>query len=47
MARKFCITTKGLSPEQKKEFATDLSKFVKEKKSQFDEESQDNQESGT
>ena len=41
MARKFCITTKGLSPEQKKEFATDLTKFVKEKKSQFDEESQE------
>lgn len=38
MARKFCITTKGLSPEQKKEFATDLSKFVQEKKEQFHDE---------
>ena len=37
MARKFCITTKGLSPEQKKEFATDLTKFVLDKKIQFEE----------
>ena len=44
MARKFCITTKGLTPEQKKEFATDLSKFVEEKKSQFEEESQEKPE---
>lgn len=44
MARKFCITTKGLSPEQRKEFATSLNKFVEEKKSQFQGDSQEKPE---
>lgn len=41
MPKKFCISTKGLSKEQRKEFATDLNEFVQEKKEQFNEESQE------
>ena len=38
MSKKFCISTKGLSKEQRKDFATDLAKFVQEKKEQFQDE---------
>jgi len=41
MHKKFCISTKGLSKDQRKELATELSELVKEKKSQFKEENQE------
>ena len=41
MIKKFCITTKGLSKDQKQEFATELNEFVQQKKSQFEQEAQE------
>lgn len=38
MPKKFCVSTKGLTKDQRKEFATDLNEFVKNKKSQFEKE---------
>ena len=38
MVKKFCVSTKGLSKEQKQEFATELNEFVQQKKEQFIEE---------
>ena len=38
--KKFCVTSSGLTKEQRKEFATELNEFVKDKKAQFKEESQ-------
>ena len=35
MTKKFCISTNGLSKDQKHEFATELNEFVQKKKKQF------------
>jgi len=45
MTKKFCISTKGLSKNQKHEFATELDEFVEKKKKQFIK--QDKEESET
>ncbi len=37
MPKKFCVSTKGLSKDEKKEFATELNDFVTNKKSEFEE----------
>ena len=44
MPRKFCVNTKGLSKDERKEFATELNKFVEGKKTDFKERRQENQE---
>jgi len=44
MGKKFCISTKGLSKDQKQEFATELSEFVQKKKKQFTNQDQEDQE---
>ena len=36
MPKKFCVSTKGLSKDERKEFATDLNDFVAYKKSDFE-----------
>lgn len=38
MPKRFCVTTKGLTPEQSKEFANDLNDLVKEKMEKFEAE---------
>ena len=38
MPKRFCVTTKGLSPEQSMEFANDLNDLVKKKMEKFDAE---------
>jgi len=37
LPKKFCVNTKGLKPEERKEFATELNKFVSDKKDEFEE----------
>ena len=37
MPKKFCVNTKGLNPEERKEFATELNDFVADKKADFKE----------
>lgn len=44
MPKKFCVNTKGLSKDERKEFATELNKFVEEKKAGFKERRQEKQE---
>ena len=45
MAKKrFCVPTKGLSKDESKEFATELNEFVKDKKAEFIERRQEQQE---
>ncbi len=44
MGKKFCISTKGLSKEQKQEFATGLNEFVQKKKKQFIKQDQEGSE---
>ena len=41
MVKKFCISTKGLSKDQKQEFATELDEFVRQKKKQFTKQDQE------
>jgi len=36
MPKKFCINTKGLTSAERKEFATELDKFVSKKKTQIE-----------
>ncbi len=43
MVKKFCISTKGLSKDQKHEFATELSEFVHKKKKQFTTQNHEDQ----
>ncbi|MEX1053883.1 MAG: hypothetical protein WEC35_05725 [Nitrosopumilaceae archaeon] len=45
MPKKFCVNTKGLSSEERKELATDLNKFVETKKAKFEEQRQESEES--
>lgn len=40
MPRRFCVNTKGLRPDEKKELATSLNKFVETKKAEFEERRQ-------
>ena len=35
MPKRFCIKTKGLTADERKEFATELDKFVTKKKTQI------------
>ncbi len=44
MVKKFCISTKGLSKDQKQEFATELNEFVQKKKEQFVKQDQEESE---
>jgi len=44
MVKKFCVSTKGLSKDQKQEFATELNEFVQQKKEQFIQEDQEGSE---
>ena len=41
MTKKFCISTNGLSKDQKHEFATELNEFVQKKKKQFIQQNQE------
>lgn len=44
MSKKFCITTNGLSKDQKQEFATELNEFVQHKKEQFNKDTEEDEE---
>jgi len=44
MPKKFCVSTKGLSKDERKDFATDLNEFVANKKSEFEERRAETQE---
>ena len=44
MPKKFCVSTKRLSKDEKKEFATELNDFVANKKSEFEERRAETQE---
>jgi len=44
LVKKFCISTSGLSKDQKHDFATDLNEFVQKKKEQFIQQDQEDQE---
>jgi len=44
MPKKFCSTTKGLSPEESVEYATDFKKFTANEKKKFLERRENNQE---
>ncbi len=37
MPKKFCVNTKGLKPKERKEFAKELTEFVSNKKEEFEE----------
>ena len=43
MPKRFCVNTKGLSSEERKELATDLNKFVETKKAKFEEQRQESE----
>jgi len=36
MPKRFCVNTKGLTADERKEFATELDKFVSKKKAQIE-----------
>ena len=36
MPKRFCVNTKGLTVDERKEFATELDKFVSKKKTQIE-----------
>ncbi len=44
MAKRFCVSTKNLSKDERKEFASELNDFVKNKKEEFEERRQEPQE---
>lgn len=44
MQKKFCVNTRGLKPEERKELAESLNDLVKEKKEEFTERRQEPQE---
>jgi len=44
LPRKFCVNTKGLTKDERKELATDLNDLVKNKKEEFEERRQEPQE---
>lgn len=37
MPKRFCVNTVGLNPDERKEFATKLNKFVADKKAEIQE----------
>ncbi len=45
MPKKFCVNTKGLNAKERQEFATELDEFVSNKKSEFEERRNTNEES--
>jgi len=45
MPKKFCISTKGLSKDERQEFATELNDFVENKKEEFQERKESQEES--
>ena len=44
MQKKFCVNTRGLKPEERKELAESLNDFVKEKKEEFTERRQESKD---
>ena len=44
MPKRFCVNTKGLTKDERKELATDLNDFVRSKKAKFEERREENQE---
>jgi diadenosine tetraphosphate (Ap4A) HIT family hydrolase len=44
LPKRFCVNTKGLNPEERKELATDLNKLVEAKKAEFEKQRQESKE---
>ena len=44
MPKRFCVNTKGLTADERKEFATDLDKFVSKRKTQIQKNRDSNSE---